>query len=127
MGEVAMAQSKGEAMMQLHIRAHRLPQPSREHKFHSTRKWRFDFAWTDAKVAVEVDGLLYGKQVGRHQTAKGYANDCDKMNAATLLGWRVLHFTPESIKSGLAIEVLCEALYRYHPDFITPTSVGVHP
>lgn len=56
----------------------------REHRFHSERKWRFDFAWPDQKVALEIEGW------GRHQTFDGYRKDCEKYNAATLLGWRVL-------------------------------------
>lgn len=58
----------------------------REHRFHGTRKWRFDFAFPYVKVAVEIEGR------GRHQTVVGTRQDCEKYNAATLLGWRVLRF-----------------------------------
>ena len=33
-----------------------LPAPIREHRFHETRKWRFDLAWLKYKLAVEVEG-----------------------------------------------------------------------
>lgn len=58
----------------------------REHVFHPTRKWRFDYAFLGPKLAVEIDGQ------GRHQTYVGYRADCEKGNAAILHGWRVLHF-----------------------------------
>lgn len=32
------------------------PEFVREHRFHPTRRWRFDFAWPDEKVALEVEG-----------------------------------------------------------------------
>lgn len=59
---------------------------TREHLFHPTRRWRFDFAWPSQKLAVEIDGR------GRHQTIVGVRADCEKMNEAIRLGWRVLRF-----------------------------------
>lgn len=68
------------------------------------REWAFDFAWPARnKLAVEIDGgtrlarwspkLKRCVAVGRH-SGKG---DYWKLNAATLLGWRVLRFTTEMI------------------------------
>jgi len=67
------------------------PQP--EYKFHPTRKWRFDFAWPDFKVAVELEGIGNPSQKSRHTTFTGYAADCEKYNAAAELGWRVFRYT----------------------------------
>ncbi len=66
--------------------------PEREYKFHDTRRWRFDFAWPEIKLAVEVEGQ------GRHQTFVGFRRDCDKYNAALALGWRVLRFPAADFK-----------------------------
>jgi very-short-patch-repair endonuclease len=65
-----------------------------EFRFHPTRQWRFDFAWPEYRVAVEIDGRGQGKPgaVGRHQTVDGVRKDCEKINAAALLGWRVMRF-----------------------------------
>ncbi len=63
----------------------------REHRFHPMRKWRFDFAWPNLKLAVELDGR------GRHQTVKGAREDCAKHNAAVILGWRVLRYPATDI------------------------------
>lgn len=57
-----------------------------EHRFHPTRRWRFDFAWPACKVAVELEGR------GRHQTVAGVRADCEKYNTAALMGWTVLRF-----------------------------------
>ena len=97
----ALPESSGspleQAALQI-IRTSNLPDPTREHKFHPTRKWRFDFAWPDLKLALEVEGGLYGKS--RHTSLSGYSADCEKYSHAALLGWRVLRCTTLHIKSG---------------------------
>lgn len=66
-----------------------LPEPVREHRFHPTRKWRFDFGFPDLKIAVELHG---GGNRGRHNTVAGMAKDLEKYNTATVAGWRCLAF-----------------------------------
>jgi very-short-patch-repair endonuclease len=58
-----------------------------EYKFHPSRKWRFDFAHVATKVAIELEGGIYGKS--RHTQAQGYIDDCDKYNAAAAHDWVV--------------------------------------
>lgn len=72
-----------------------LPEPTAEYQFAPGRKWRFDFAWVDHKIAVEIEGMT--SKIGRHQRRDGYAKDCEKYNAALVLGWRVLRFTGQMI------------------------------
>ena len=36
-----------------------IAEPVYEYKFHPTRRWRFDLAWPDKKVAVEVQGGIF--------------------------------------------------------------------
>ena len=48
--------------------------------------------------------------MSRHTTVGGYAKDCEKYNAAALLGWRVLRYTTGMIMSGQAINDVLEAL-----------------
>ena len=71
-----------------------LPEPVREFRFHATRKWRFDFAWPEQKVAVEIEGL----GGGRHQRRGGFIKDAEKYNAAQVAGWRVLRYTGDDLK-----------------------------
>ncbi len=62
--------SELEETMALHIRASEaLPVPEREYKFHPTRKWLFDFAFIDVKLAIETDGGIWMK--GGHSSGKG--------------------------------------------------------
>jgi very-short-patch-repair endonuclease len=75
-----------------------LPMPEREYRFHPVRRWRFDYAWVDAKLAVEVEGGTW--QGGRHSRGAGYAQDAEKGNTALALGWRLLRYTPGMLKSG---------------------------
>lgn len=87
-----------------HIRERGLPEPERNYKFHPTRKWEFDFAWVGLGVAVEVEGGVYlGKG---HTGGKYFTDNCEKYNAATLLGWALLRFTPEHINSEEAIRTI---------------------
>lgn len=76
--------------------------------FHPKRKWRFDLAWPDHKVAVEIDG---GSWVGgRHTSGSGFEADCEKLSEAAALGWRVLRVTPKMVKDGRAVDVILRAL-----------------
>lgn len=90
------------------VRAMKLPVPEREHRFHPVRKWRFDFAWPDRKVAVECEGAIYMN--GRHTRGSGFELDCEKYNAAMLLGWRVFKVTRRMVEKGIAINLATEAL-----------------
>lgn len=84
------------------------PQPEREYRFHPIRKWRYDLAWIDKKIAVEVEGGVYIQ--GRHTRGAGVEGDCDKYNAATRLGWQVYRYTSKKIKSGEAAQEIMEVL-----------------
>ena len=66
-----------------------------EYRFHPVRRWRFDYAIPEVKLAVEYHGHagFVGGKVSGHSTIKGLTNDCEKMNRAHALGWRVLAFT----------------------------------
>lgn len=87
-----------------------LPEPQREFMFHSKRKWRFDLAWPDLLIAIEVEGGIWSG--GRHVRGDGYEKDCEKYNEAQLAGWMVLRFTPGMIKRGKAGGVIEMAVRR---------------
>ncbi len=69
--------------------------PQREYRFHPTRRWRFDVAWPEHKVAVELEGGVW--TLGRHTRGKGYCADMQKYNAAIELGWRVVRFAANDL------------------------------
>lgn len=68
-----------------------------EFEFCAGRRWRFDWASQKLKLAIEIEGIVYGGKGGRHQRAGGLEGDCEKYNAAIALGWRVLRFTPDMV------------------------------
>ena len=80
----------------------------REYRFHPVRRWRFDFALPERRLAVEVEGGTWTG--GRHTRGSGFEKDCEKYNQAVLLGWRVLRFTPGAIKSGEALTTIEQVL-----------------
>ena len=100
--------SQLEATLEFHIKAAGLPVPVREHRFHPIRKWRFDLAWPDQKVAAECEGATWTN--GRHVRGAGFERDCIKYNQAALDGWTVLRFTSGMINSGNALNQIEEAL-----------------
>ncbi len=115
--------SKPEEILAFHMKALRMGPFERQYKFHPTLKWRFDFAWPEHKVAVEVEGgVSHAKLVspkgtpiiGHHIHPEGFEHDCCKYNEATLLGWRLIRVTPRMVGSmrrgGSATEYIRRAL-----------------
>lgn len=74
-----------------------------EYRFHPQRRWRLDFAIPYHRLAVEVEGGIHSK--GRHVRGAGYTADCEKYNAATMLGWRVLRVTSDMLNDGRAQDI----------------------
>lgn len=90
---------------------------TREFRFHPHRKWELDVACPSRLIAIEINGGVHKanrnaracpkcKEVpqGRHNRTRGYLNDLEKINAAQLLGWIVLQFTPAQVRQGRAIK-----------------------
>ena len=75
-----------------------------EHKFHPVRRWRFDYAILDKKIAIEVEGGVWSN--GRHTRGSGFLKDIEKYNNATLLGWRLVRCTPQTLLSSKFIDFL---------------------
>ncbi len=101
------------------------PQPHPQVQFDTTgqRRWRFDIAYfLPYKLAIEVDGGTWGRRnprtgeweqgrPGGHTTGAGYQRDCEKLNEAAILGWKVLRFTGADVRSGKALEYIQRALH----------------
>lgn len=100
--------SQLENQFAFHLRCAALPTPEREVRFHSTRRWRLDFAWPSRMLAVEVDGGTWVQ--GRHTRPRGFEADCEKLNAAALLGWTVLRVTSDMVRDGRALALVEQAM-----------------
>ncbi len=79
----------------------------RELRFAPPRQWRFDYAFPDQRIALEVEGGVWTK--GRHTRPRGFLGDIEKYNTATLMGWRVLRTTPSRLLTTATLDMLREA------------------
>lgn len=103
------------------IRVAQLPKPERELRFaaervgsapgmrerlkkYSLQDWRFDLAWREHKLAVELNGGNYVG--GRHSNATQLTGEYRKINKAQQLGWVVLIFDRKLVESGEALRQL---------------------
>lgn len=80
----------------------------KEFRFHPIRKWRFDYALPDHRLAIEVEGGVWSG--GRHIRPRGFLGDMEKYNAASALGWRVLRVTPDTLHSSATLELIRQAI-----------------
>lgn len=89
-----------------------LPEPVSEYRFATRlsppRNWRFDWAFIDARLALEIEGGLYTK--GRHVRIKGFKDDLEKYNTAAVLGWRIIRCLPQQMASGEVLRWVERAL-----------------
>lgn len=66
--------------------------PEAEYKFTPAKRWRFDLAFVDIRLAIEIDGSGPG-----HNSDGAAKKDAAKRNAAIELGWRVLVYPAGSV------------------------------
>jgi len=80
-----------------------LPEPVAEHRFAHPRRWRFDWAWPDHLLALEVDGGVWTR--GRHTRGAGFLRDIEKLNSAAIAGWSVLRTTPDHVQTQGLVDI----------------------
>jgi hypothetical protein len=89
-----------------------LPEPVGEYRFAPPRRWRFDWAWTSSEhqIALEIDGGVWTQ--GRHTRGKGAIGDMEKLNAAAILGWKVLRVTPDQLLTH-GVGLVQQAMHKW--------------
>lgn len=85
-----------------------LPTGQAQYPVVTGRQFRFDRAWPEQRVAVEVQGGVWAN--GAHSRGSGVQRDCVKLSMAAAVGWRVLPVTREMIESGQAVTLIKQAL-----------------
>jgi very-short-patch-repair endonuclease len=70
----------------------------REHKGIEGRKFRFDCANPSDKIAIEIEGGIWMGARGGHTSGLGYEQNMEKYNLAVLEGWKVLRYSPQTMK-----------------------------
>lgn len=97
-----------EEMFALQCEQAGLPTPVREYSAIPGRRYRWDFAWPDKRVLVEINGGTYAHM--GHSTGSGIARDYEKSNLAMLAGWRTFVFDRRMVEAGTALDVTAKAL-----------------
>lgn len=92
------------------IRMLQLPTPTFQYRFLPPRRFRFDVAYPDLKLAVELNGATWVQ--GRHTRGQGAASDAEKLSLAAIHGWCVLVAVAEQVRDGRAVKWLEGALQR---------------
>lgn len=97
------------------IEAAGLPAPELEYVFaprdeagKPIRRWRFDLAWPEQRIAAEIEGALFVG--GRHGGTGSTRRDLEKYNVAACLGWRLVRLLPEWVGRPRALQMIEIAL-----------------
>lgn len=101
-------ESELEAILLNRLERAGLPVGVPQHRFVPGRQHRFDRAWPDQMVAVEVMGGTWS-QNGHARPSKVNA-DMAKLSLAAAWGWRCLPLTRAMIEDGTAVELIRQAL-----------------
>lgn len=80
----------------------------KEFAFHPKRRWRFDYAIPEYRIAIEVEGGVWTQ--GRHTRAKGFLGDMDKYNTAAVMGWTLVRTTPNKLMTKQTMDFIQQAL-----------------
>lgn len=101
-------------------KAHGLPEPVPEFMFHQKRMWKFDWAWKNLGVALEIEGGIFGRgkacpickrrPVGAHSSIQRLLSDMTKYREAAISGWKVIRVTPSEVNDGIVWNLLERAI-----------------
>jgi hypothetical protein len=81
-----------------------------EYKFHPDRRWRFDYACPELKIAVEQEGGIWRKGGGAHSRPANIIRDMEKYTQASVMGWVVIRRTPSTLKSSATMRLIEKAI-----------------
>ncbi|MCX8494908.1 MAG: hypothetical protein ORN51_01840 [Akkermansiaceae bacterium] len=93
-----MALSRLESRFLLLWRVAQGPPLEREVQFHTSRRWRADFAHIESRTLIEIEGGIFIPGGGRHNRGSGYAKDAEKYLEAVLAGWTVIRLTVHQLE-----------------------------
>ncbi len=76
----------------------------REYRAIPNRRFRYDF-YIPPNLLIELQGGIWQYRPS-HASASGIRRDYEKVNLATLNGYKILLFTGDMVDSGEAIEIV---------------------
>jgi hypothetical protein len=124
-------QKHNPALVTAFFASYGIPKPEFEHRFHPTRKWRFDMCWdldreiqmgdsvvlglhvetgryVKCMVYLEVQGGIWIK--GGHNRGAQMKKDWEKANEASALGWRGIWVEPKDLLTKQTADVIRRCL-----------------
>lgn len=109
--------SPGELALRRQIDERGLPTPVFEFQAIPERAYRFDVAFPEQRLLVEVQGGVWRAPSanggrGAHSSGAGITRDCEKASLAVSLGWAVMAVTTEQVTKKHAIDWIELALRR---------------
>ncbi len=106
------AKSKAEDLFAFQLKSIGLTGFVRQHKFAANRKWTLDFAFVDARVAIEIQGFGPGGHGGAHQSPERLHAQYEKHSALAIYGWRLLEGSTRQVEDGSLLKWTEAALGR---------------
>lgn len=80
----------------------------KEHRFLKERRFRFDYAILEYKIAIEQEGGIWTN--GRHTRGSGYKRDMEKYSLAAVNGWIVIRRTPQELSTSATLDLIRTAV-----------------
>ena len=106
--QIQKEKERQDIKFRAHCRSLGIPEPRSEVQFHSTRKWRFDYAWPQYRVALEIEGGVFTG--GRHTSGVGFLKDAEKYNYAACMGWAIIRCMPRTLCTGETMTFIAQAI-----------------
>jgi hypothetical protein len=116
-GEVTRKKAKrnvGEETFASQCIQYRLPTVTPQYQFAKSmgRKFSADFAFVEYQLLIEIQGGIWRGGGGAHSHPMNLSRDIEKQQHAAFLGFHVLPFTPEQVKSKHAIDWTSRTLFK---------------
>jgi hypothetical protein len=86
--------------------------PIQQYEAIPDRKFRYDFAFPDLRILVEVQGGICARTRMGHSSVTGQERDAEKLNLASAYGYRMFHFTTKMIEDERGFDLLLNTIKK---------------
>lgn len=97
-----------------------------QYVFHPRRRWKFDWAHPESRVAIEVHGGTWMHK-SRHVSGTGFWGDRIKMNAALRLNWKVFELISDDLSDPRIHREILDEIQRRLREGIPTDREGLEP
>lgn len=82
-----------------------------EYRFAKSRRFRFDFAHLESKVAIELQGGIFNPNT-RHINGAALLKEHEKLNLAALHGWRLFYVSTKTVNNETIYKQIATAIQQ---------------